>query len=245
MGYIPKGSTPVHLALLRPIVFLAVIGMVVVGGMKWWWQPKPVISINFDDGYYSQYVYGRDILDEFGMKATIFPVIDAIGEDGYASWSDLKLLAKKGWEIGAHSISHPHLSELSTGDKIREIVGSKDMLEDKGFEVKTFAMPYSEADEESWRYIFDCYEKSRTEGTEHLNYRPFIDHYLNSFMIKSDTTFEEVKTLIDECVEKKAWLILVFHRINEEGEWSVTDNFLWEVCNYIGQEHRVVIRPMK
>lgn len=245
MPYIPKGATPVHLALLRPIVFLAVIGVVVVGGMKWWGQPKPVISINFDDGYYSQVAYGSKILDEFGMKATIFPVIDTIGEEKYASWQDLDRLAGNGWEIGAHSISHPYLSELSTGDKIREIVGSKGMLEDRGFEVKTFTMPYSEADEESWRYVFEHYEKSRTEGTEHLNYRPFIAHYLNSFMVKADTTIEEVKTLIDECIEKKAWLILVFHRINEEGEWSVTDNFLWEVCNYIDQQNRVLVRPMK
>lgn len=245
MSYIPKGSTPVHLALLRPIVFLAVLGVVVVGGMRWWWQPKPVISINFDDGYYSQYVYGKNILDEFGMKATIFPVINTIGEDKYVSWFDLKLLKRKGWEIGSHTISHPNLPELPDEAKYMEITGSKQMLEENGFKVKSFTVPYSAEDEVSWQYIEENYEKSRTEGIEPLNYKPFKSHRLNSFMVKADTTIEEVETLIDECIEKKAWLILVFHRINEGGEWSVTDNFLWKVCNYIDQQSRVVVRPME
>jgi peptidoglycan/xylan/chitin deacetylase (PgdA/CDA1 family) len=116
--------------------------------------PEPgLAAITFDDGMRSNRTAALPILSEYGIPATVYVTIGFIG--GQNPWigspeaaqmmneAELCELAGAGWELGAHTISHPDLSTLDYEACQHEIVGSKVALEDiTGAPVQTFAYPF-------------------------------------------------------------------------------------------------------
>ena len=121
--------------------------------------PRRPRVITFDDGVASVHSLALPILSGLGMTATVFAVSGYVGRcnrwAGQASdvprlpmlsWSALQELAAAGWEIGAHTVSHPLLDALSVQQAEREIIDSRRMLEDRlGIGVTSFAYPYGRA----------------------------------------------------------------------------------------------------
>jgi peptidoglycan/xylan/chitin deacetylase (PgdA/CDA1 family) len=72
-------------------------------------------------------------------------VMPSDDERGTMMWDEIGELAQAGWQIGAHTVTHPNLSELSTedpsGNRLREELGScDDTIEERlGFRPKDFA----------------------------------------------------------------------------------------------------------
>ncbi|MGI9146847.1 MAG: polysaccharide deacetylase family protein [Chloroflexota bacterium] len=114
-----------------------------------------VAALTFDDGYASVYQIAAPLLANFGWRATLFPVSDYIGSHnqwpGQASfvpraqllsWTQLNELAGAGWEIGAHTRTHPDLTRLAPHELQAEVVGGKRILEERlGRTVDLFAYP--------------------------------------------------------------------------------------------------------
>jgi hypothetical protein len=66
-----------------------------------------------------------------------------IGRSYTLSWSDIREMAKNRIDFGAHTMTHPRLSELGARDAAFEIAESKHMIERRlGAEVFSFAYPY-------------------------------------------------------------------------------------------------------
>ena len=58
-------------------------------------------------------------------------------------WSAARSLQDAGMQCGAHSLTHPALADCSPGEARRELVESRERLEDRlGREVTHFAYPY-------------------------------------------------------------------------------------------------------
>ncbi len=116
---------------------------------------RPVV-ITFDDGYLDNYTYAFPIIKKYGMTATIFVVADTVGGinsfDYYAhrqplnhmaGWGELREMARAGITIGSHTLTHPHLAELSPDIARQEIAGSRKKLEQGlGRKVEVFCYPY-------------------------------------------------------------------------------------------------------
>ena len=68
-------------------------------------------------------------------------------------WDDLNSLVERGWEVGSHTCSHPHLSELTDEAEIaRQLTESKAICEERiGCECRSLAYPYSHFDDRSVR----------------------------------------------------------------------------------------------
>jgi len=117
--------------------------------------PKRPVIITFDDGYEDFYKLAFPALQEYGMHAVVFALGDrTIKENIWEESEEISRaplmcddqileLYKNGIEIGAHSCTHPKLTELSK-DRLRcEIFTSKKNLEALlGAEVHTFCYPY-------------------------------------------------------------------------------------------------------
>lgn len=116
-------------------------------------------AVTFDDGYASVYQRAFPSLVERGMTATVYVVAGAIG--GYNEWDraagdkrepmmtevQIKEMSEHGFEIGSHTLTHPHLSALGDNDLARELLDSKHKLEDIiGREVVSFSYPYGDFD---------------------------------------------------------------------------------------------------
>ncbi|MEI7792328.1 MAG: polysaccharide deacetylase family protein [Candidatus Berkelbacteria bacterium] len=88
---------------------------------------KPVI-LTFDDGYENFYENAYPELKSRGMKAVSFIITGSMSGD-YMTEAQIKELSDNGFEIGAHSISHPDLSTATLDRSTREITISKSTLE--------------------------------------------------------------------------------------------------------------------
>lgn len=94
--------------------------------------PEKPIILTFDDGYESNYTELLPILEERGLKATIFMVTNSIGKDNYLTWQQLKDLEKRGIEIGSHTANHLPLTEMSLDEARNEVKLSKLLMEWNG-----------------------------------------------------------------------------------------------------------------
>jgi glycosyltransferase involved in cell wall biosynthesis/peptidoglycan/xylan/chitin deacetylase (PgdA/CDA1 family) len=110
-----------------------------------------VLYCTFDDGDVSNYEKALPVLERLGIKATFFITAGLLGKyiDGpqgkrkMMNAEQVKNLARKGHEIGAHTMTHPRLADLCVEKAEEEIFQSKACLEDLiGAPVVSFAYPY-------------------------------------------------------------------------------------------------------
>ena len=74
----------------------------------------------------------------------------------YMSVSDIKCLLSEGWEVGAHTVSHPYLTEIADEQKKAEIAKCKQELEDLlGIEIPYFAYPAGRYDQITKKMVQD------------------------------------------------------------------------------------------
>ncbi|HMO58937.1 MAG TPA: polysaccharide deacetylase family protein [Roseiflexaceae bacterium] len=103
--------------------------------------PQPV-ALSFDDGYADAFSAALPVLERYDFQATFYIVGDFVGQPGYMSWEQLAALHAAGMEIGAHSMSHPDLTRLDAAELTRQVVASKQLLEERlGTTVESFCYP--------------------------------------------------------------------------------------------------------
>jgi len=111
------------------------------------------VTITFDDGYVSAFSYALETLREHRFLATLFLVTAFLGKASF--WDgDAALLVGKaqvrewlqaGHSIGAHTVNHVHLTQVTEAIAREEITASRKFLEDEfGVEVKHFCYPYGD-----------------------------------------------------------------------------------------------------
>jgi peptidoglycan/xylan/chitin deacetylase (PgdA/CDA1 family) len=118
-------------------------------------QSAGMIGITFDDGYRDNYEWAAPILEKYGFRGTIFCVTGVMGQK--TAWAEdprwvghllmtpeeARELSGRGFEIAAHSRTHPDLTTLSEEELQDEVAGSRRELEDLlGEPVETFCYPY-------------------------------------------------------------------------------------------------------
>ena len=112
--------------------------------------PAGLAAISFDDGMRDHHAVAWPILREYGAPATVYVVSDWIGApnpwlegERMMTADELRELAGAGWELGAHTATHPDLSTLGEADCLEEMRTSKAAVEEiAGAPVRTFAYPF-------------------------------------------------------------------------------------------------------
>src|SRR5207247_9103190 len=91
--------------------------------------PPGLASISFDDGLEDNHRVLLPILREAGVTATVYVATGLIGQPNpwmgggrrYMTADELRNLHRAGFELGAHTVSHPDLSTLPEEDCYREL----------------------------------------------------------------------------------------------------------------------------
>jgi peptidoglycan/xylan/chitin deacetylase (PgdA/CDA1 family) len=128
--------------------------------------PGRLLAITFDDAYRSVLEHARPLLDRLGAPATVFAPTDWVGRraawpgvDRWAAtthaaeldvmgWDELVALSDAGWEVGSHTRTHPHLTELDDAALAAELAGSRaDLAERLGAPPASIAYPYGDVDD--------------------------------------------------------------------------------------------------
>lgn len=117
------------------------------------------IALTFDDGYESVYTEALPEMLCRQLTGTVFVVVGAVGGVNnwdvrlslrpfrHLSWSQIEDLARRGFEIGSHTLSHRDLTRLSDRDLARELEASRSEIQDRlGREVRAIAYPFGKTD---------------------------------------------------------------------------------------------------
>ena len=125
------------------------------------------IFLSFDDGFHSNYIVAKNILDKHHIKGLFFLTnnflnlvpLESLNFAKKKLFPDSKIknisdiqsmnnnhifyLIKNGHEIGCHTLNHPKLKSLNYPQQLKEIIESKIFLE-KNFKIKInkFAYPF-------------------------------------------------------------------------------------------------------
>ena len=129
---------------------------------------EKTVAITFDDSYRSVFEHAFPILAEHGLTATVFVPTGHVGSDGPMtwpgieewldgphaselvpmSWDELRTLSEAGWEIGSHTVSHPHLTRLAESSLFKELEESRSHCElNLGRDCRSLAYPYGDFDD--------------------------------------------------------------------------------------------------
>ncbi|MDD2902372.1 MAG: polysaccharide deacetylase family protein [Syntrophales bacterium] len=172
-----------------------------------------MVSFNFDDGHKSVYENALPVFKKYQIVGSIFPVVGAIEdqEDWIVTWPQLSEFQAAGWEVGSHTMTHPHLTTLSAAQVDYELGESQRILAEHGIIAKTLVFPYNSYNSLVLDYTTRYYENSRTVGE-------FNGFDCNRYLIvckevSAATTPEEAIAWIQEAVQKKMWLVLMMHEI--------------------------------
>jgi peptidoglycan/xylan/chitin deacetylase (PgdA/CDA1 family) len=140
---VPKGKTPVVLTFDDTAP-----GQ--IGKINGKWDPKTAVGI-INDMYEKHPDFGR--AGSFYLN----PKSEDPGKKGSIPGlkDDLKEMVELGYELGNHTVSHPHLSDLDQTAVEKEIAGVQAWVEKAvpGYKIRTMAMPHGiYPKEESWAY---------------------------------------------------------------------------------------------
>ncbi|MCH8494539.1 MAG: polysaccharide deacetylase family protein [Balneolales bacterium] len=137
--------------------------------------PQRPIIITFDDGYLDTLENAIPVLLELNMRAVIFVMGNR--NLNYAGWDQLdepeecplmsddqiRSVQEMGFEIGAHSLNHVSLTDLTEGEIAYEVYRSKEILENIIEKpILTFSYPYGCVDERVTKvvsnsgFLFGC-----------------------------------------------------------------------------------------
>jgi peptidoglycan/xylan/chitin deacetylase (PgdA/CDA1 family) len=90
--------------------------------------PRHPIVISFDDGYQSQSTTARRRLHQLGWPGVLNLEVDNVGLKGGLARGEVRAMMRDGWEIDAHTMTHPDLTTLDARGLRREIAGSRRWL---------------------------------------------------------------------------------------------------------------------
>jgi peptidoglycan/xylan/chitin deacetylase (PgdA/CDA1 family) len=112
---------------------------------------RKMAVITFDDGFRDFSLQAWPILKEFGFAASVFLPTKFISDARQTflnreclTWEEVRELKRAGVDFGSHTVSHPKLVSLSEEELQRELVDSRDAIEQAlSSSVETFAHPYA------------------------------------------------------------------------------------------------------
>jgi peptidoglycan/xylan/chitin deacetylase (PgdA/CDA1 family) len=135
----------------------------------------PTVFLTFDDGFDDNHSTVLPLLREYGFAAFCFvlpPLVDTGGPLDWpemtadlarypatmrsVTWDKVGEMAEGGFEIGAHTLTHPHLPRLR-GEELRsELCDSRTRVIERLGRCDTIAYPFGEYDDEVARAAREC-----------------------------------------------------------------------------------------
>lgn len=136
--------------------------------------PRKALALTFDDGFLTTATVGLPTLSAHGMKATVFLVSKYVGRHNdfptqpahvprlpLMDWTAVEELASAGWELGAHTSTHPDLTRLPRQQAQAELYESKAVIEQRlGVRVQALAYPYGRQGPREREMVSRAYESA-------------------------------------------------------------------------------------
>ena len=167
--------------------------------------PDKSFVITFDDGYKSVYEEAFPVLKSCDMTATIFITTGerTLGKFGerlpslqgrpMLSWGEIKEMGHEGIDFGAHTLTHPDLTDLNFERVKAEIHNSKSVLEDAiNTAVSCFAHPYGRTTPQIQEFIKQHFTLACSTKLGFLNKRSdlYALERIDTYYLRTEKLFD-------------------------------------------------------
>jgi peptidoglycan/xylan/chitin deacetylase (PgdA/CDA1 family) len=196
------------------------------------------VALTFDDSWLSQYTNVLPVLESNGIKGTFYITTEPV----ISYWSDfmtpanVKDLSDKGHEVGGHTVTHAHLTNISSTNLLNELTQSKSYLETlTGKTVYSFAYPYGEWNNTVKNQVVNSgYRTARGTEEDFLNSSTTDRFALKSSCILKNTSISSIVSEIYKAKNNKQLYIICIHEVKEGGdEYTITPFQFAEIINQI------------
>lgn len=203
----------------------------------------PIVSFSFDDAPRSAFGVGREILEQFGARATYFVslgLLDKETEVGtIASVDDLSRAVSGGCELGCHTFDHLDAWSTSPKEYMESVIRNRDALRQvlPRTEFAAFAYPKSGATvwiKPALSKLFACCRgggQATNAGVVDLNLLNacFIDRW-------TGIDLEFIRKLVSDNSARRGWLIFVTHDVAPvPSPYGCSPDFLEAVARYASE----------
>lgn len=189
-----------------------------------------VLHVTFDDAYRSVATNAVPILERLRIPSTIFActhfasagsaldvpeLADQLAanrrEMETLDWDRLRELSEGGVEVGSHTVSHPHLTQLTDAELEAQLVDSRRAMEDQlGRRCRFLAYPFGQDDPRVHRAAAAAgYEAAFTlAGAPHADRRnpwalPRVDLYRNDGVLRSALKVSPIRPLLAPLLRRR------------------------------------------
>lgn len=184
---------------------------------------EPVVSVTYDDAWYSQFDPGAKELDTFGMTGTFYINPSAIDTMNFMEPMHLDSLKRRGHQLAAHGNDHVDMTSIDEGYVDYQLKKSYEYVsQGMGSKAIDFATPYGKNDAEVQWYIRKYFRSHRGTVSGINTKQNFNVYDLQVLFIGRDTTLEYIKQELEETKTINGWFILVYHRIENAGDHPTT-----------------------
>jgi peptidoglycan/xylan/chitin deacetylase (PgdA/CDA1 family) len=117
--------------------------------------PEKPIMLTFDDGYRGVATVAAPVMSRYGYFGTAYIITDRIAEKRstaptWLTWSQLRVLEQRGWDIGSHTVAHTEIPHMSPEAAMKTLRQSRFTLERHlGHPVQWFCYPAGSVDQKS------------------------------------------------------------------------------------------------
>ena len=235
---------------LLAMVFILMAGSSAAQSQKFSWPDgkKAAISLTFDDGRASQVKGGTALLDQFGVKATLYVVPNAVRQN----LSEWKSAVANGHEIANHSLKHPcsgnfpwaratALEDYTLQQMHDELAqANKEIRELLGVECTEFAYPCGQTfvgrGKETKSYVpvvASSFSSGRLWLSEAANDPSYCDFAQLTGVESDGKDFEQILPVIESAVKNGQWLVFAGHEMNDSGSQTTRLSMLKKLLEYV------------
>jgi len=204
------------------------------------------VTLMFDDGLKEHFSTALPAIDAYGWKGVEAAVSDYVqsGDSAYCDLYDILFMQQNGWEIVSHSMSHPDLTALGPIEAEDQFYWSKRFFYDNGIFVKSFALPFG---------AYNAFVLGLNEERGYYNsvrnsdsgYNPMgtFPSSVKVQKVESDTTLAQINSWLTEAKSRRAWLVLLFHKIRPacSDRYCVTEGTFSGILSVINNQNMPVV----
>jgi len=184
-------------------------------------QTKGLLSITFDDASISQHDLGLRAARDYGLVGTIFVVTSFAGKattqsgSWYLGWPKILKFRDAGWEIGSHSHTHPHLTQIGDSEVVAEIDTAKAIITARtGAAPVSFAPPFGDFNAGTVKRVLERHSNHVLAwgGNHGRNPMQRVDaSQIGRQEVSHKDTPAKICGDIAQAARDGVWLVLMFH----------------------------------
>jgi peptidoglycan/xylan/chitin deacetylase (PgdA/CDA1 family) len=178
----------------------------------------PLVTFISDDGYSQDVTYLKPLSDKYNIPFTTAIITNELGTGSFMTLDQLNMLYATGrWEFVSHTMTHPHLTTLSSAQLDQQLKGSQDWLKSQnlGTGYQYLVYPYGEFDNNVMDATMKYYKLGITTeqylNSTQMNPAKINRITLGAFALPGMDNAAYYESQVDEAIANGQWLVFTMH----------------------------------